>query len=84
MKISVFGFVVAVTLILTVGILLGCSQGVHAGQPHMQAALDSLMNAEHELNVAEEDKGGHRVAALRATRDAIHETRAGIEFARNH
>jgi len=84
MKISPFGFVAAITLSVTAGILIACSSGVHAGQPHMQAALDALTTAEHELSAAEEDKGGHRVAALRATRDAIHETHAGMEFARNH
>jgi hypothetical protein len=82
MKITPFGCLLAVALSLAAGVFMGCSTAVHAGQPHMQAALDALMNAEHELNVAEEDKGGHRLAALRATRNAISETHAGIEFAR--
>jgi len=84
MKITPLAFAIAMTLSLATGILLGCSGGVRAGQPHMQAAVEALSTAEHELGVAEEDKGGHRIAALRATRDAIRETRAGMEFARNH
>jgi len=84
MKITPLGFAAAISISLVAGVFMGCSTGVRAGQPHMQAALDSLINAEHELSVAEEDKGGHRVAALRATHNAIEETRAGINFARNH
>lgn len=82
MKITPFAFVAAIVLSLSAGILLGCSPVIRADQPHMQAALDALISAEHELSVAEADKGGHRVAALRATRDAIVETREGIAFAR--
>jgi len=79
-----FDLVVAMSFSMVVGILIGCTSPVHADQPHMQAALDSLQNAEHELSVAEEDKGGHRANALRLTRDAIAETRHGIEYARHH
>ena len=84
MKTKPIGLVVAMAASLVVGILIGCSPTVRADQPHMQAALDSLLNAEHELSVAEEDKGGHRAAALQETRSAIAETRRGIEFARHH
>jgi hypothetical protein len=84
MKNTRFGFVVAMAFSLIAGILIGCAPTVRADQPHMEAALDSLQNAEHELSVAEEDKGGHRANAMRLTRDAIAETRRGIEFARHH
>lgn len=84
MKITPFGFAITVALSLTAGMFMGCATTVHAGQPHMQAALDALTTAEHELSAAEEDKGGHRVNALRATRNAINETNAGIQFGRNH
>src|SRR5215471_12778768 len=50
-------------------------------QPHMQAALDALKQAEQHLNEAKHDKGGHRVAALKATRDAIKHVEAGMKFA---
>jgi hypothetical protein len=84
MKITPVGFAAAIAFSLIAGIFMGCSTPVRADQPHMQAALDALTTAEHELSVADEDKGGHRVSALRATRNAIAETREGIAFARNH
>jgi hypothetical protein len=53
-------------------------------QPHMKAALEHLRLAKAELEQAEADKGGHRVAALKATNDAIHHTEEGIKFANHH
>jgi len=49
-----------------------------AAQPHMQAALRALRNANGELNAALPDKGGHRVKAIQLVNDAITETEAGI------
>jgi hypothetical protein len=48
-------------------------------QPHMQAALDALKQAEQHLNEAKHDKGGHRVAALKATQDAIKHVQMGMK-----
>jgi hypothetical protein len=53
-------------------------------QPHMKSALEHLKLAKAELEQAEADKGGHRVAALKATNDAIHHTEEGIKFANHH
>ncbi|HZU32163.1 MAG TPA: hypothetical protein VFB79_13685 [Candidatus Angelobacter sp.] len=53
-------------------------------QPHMKAALEHLRAAKAELEQAAADKGGHRVAALKATNDAIHHTEEGIKFANHH
>ena len=53
-------------------------------QPHMKAALEHLRLAKAELKQAKADKGGHRVAALKATNDAIHHTEEGIKFANHH
>jgi F0F1-type ATP synthase epsilon subunit len=53
-------------------------------QPHMQAALDALKQAEQHLNEAKHDKGGHRAAALKATREAIKHVEAGMKFADKH
>ena len=53
-------------------------------QPHMQAALDALKQAEQHLSEAKHDKGGHRVAALKATRDASRHVEAGMKFADKH
>lgn len=50
-------------------------------QPHMQAALDALKQAEQHLNEAKHDKGGHRVAALKATREAIKHVQEGMKAA---
>jgi type II secretory pathway component PulM len=53
-------------------------------QPHMRAALEHLRAAKAELEQADADKGGHRVAALKATNDAIRHTEEGIKFANHH
>ena len=55
-----------------------------AAQPHMDAALSALQTARSELNAAIADKGGHRVKALADIDDAIHEVKAGIEYAKTH
>jgi hypothetical protein len=55
-----------------------------ADQPHMQAALDALRNAQRELGAAEADKGGHRVKAERLVSQAIAEVERGINFDRRH
>ncbi len=48
-------------------------------QPHMQAALDALKQAEQHLNEAKHDKGGHRAAALKSTREAIRHVEMGMK-----
>ena len=62
------------------GFLLGRAK---ADQPHMQAALDHLRAARRQLEVAEADKGGHRVKALRLVNEAASEVERGIQFERN-
>ena len=49
-----------------------------AAQPHMDNALAALQTARNELQVAEHNKGGHRVNAMRLVDQAINEVRAGI------
>lgn len=53
-------------------------------QPHMVAALEHLKAARAELEQAEPDKGGHRVAAIKACDSAINHTKEGIEYANTH
>ena len=53
-------------------------------QPHMQAALDALKQAEQHLQEAKHDKGGHRAKALAATREAIKHVEEGMKFADKH
>lgn len=50
-------------------------------QPHMQAALEALQSAKHHLEQAKHDKGGHRVAAIKAIDSAITHVKAGMETA---
>jgi hypothetical protein len=71
-------FVVTLTMavVLLAGFLVGRAS---AAQPHMRAALDHLISAKTELQVAARDKGGHRVKALGLVNDAIAEVRLGID-----
>lgn len=68
-------------VLVTGGFLVGRAS---ADQPHMQLALDHLRAAKVELEKAVADKGGHRVAALKLTNDAMTEVVAGIEYDRTH
>ena len=47
-------------------------------QPHMVSALEKLQGARHQLEIAMDDKGGHRVAAIAAIDNAISEVKQGI------
>jgi hypothetical protein len=53
-------------------------------QPNMIAAKDALKDARSNLEKATEDKGGHRVKALKWVNDAIDEAQRGIDWDRNH
>lgn len=53
-------------------------------QVHMQAAKDSLAAALAHLEQATNDKGGHRVAAVKATKNAIEHVEKGIRFDRRN
>ena len=53
-----------------------------ANQPHMEAALVSLEQAKASLQKADDNKGGHRVKAIKAVEAAIAEVKVGIEFAK--
>ena len=83
MKIERIGLMAALVL-GGAGMLTMSAPVARANQPHMEAALSALQTAESELAAADEDKGGHRVAALRDTRAAISEIRAGMRFANHH
>lgn len=53
-------------------------------QRKMEAALENLNDAQTKLENATADKGGHRVKALKAVKDAIKETKAGIAYDKTH
>lgn len=72
-------------LVLGLALFGGLLAGrVCADQPHMQAALDHLRAARRQLEVAEADKGGHRVKALRLVSEAVVQVEHGIEYERVH
>jgi hypothetical protein len=50
-------------------------------QPHMQAALRALQSAAGSLEKAADDKGGHRVKAIRLVNEAMDQVQHGIEAA---
>jgi len=68
-------------IVLVIGILIGGAIGSWAAinQPHMKAALEALKSAKTELEMAEHNKGGHRVKALELVEKAIVQTKKGIE-----
>ena len=71
--------------LLTVALVSGFVAGrASADQPHMQTALDDLQAAKVELQAADPDKGGHRVAALSLVNKAITQVQEGIRYAREH
>ena len=53
-------------------------------QPKMQAALAALQVAKTNLEAANPDKGGFRVKAIESTKEAIEQTKKGIEWDNSH
>jgi hypothetical protein len=53
-------------------------------QPHMQAALDALKQAQQHLEQAEHDKGGHREKALSQVKAAINQVEQGMRYDEKH
>jgi hypothetical protein len=51
------------------------------GQPHMTAAMTALGDAQKHLEMAAEDKGGHRAKAMVHIKEAIKQVQAGIDYA---
>lgn len=79
-------FTTSLTIISTaVAVALGSVSFVQAaspgGQPAMREALAHAQEARVLLNVrASADKGGHRVAAIRALDQAIAQIKAGMAY----
>jgi hypothetical protein len=77
----------SVLAVAVVGALFGVAQlAIAVEQPHMEAALQALENAKHEIELADanHDHGGHAGAATQNIERAIHEVREGIRFRNNH
>jgi CubicO group peptidase (beta-lactamase class C family) len=53
-------------------------------QPHMQAALERLREAQRELEAASHDKGGHRSRAVSLVKQAIVQVNQGIQYDSTH
>jgi hypothetical protein len=71
----------AALAVSALAIAAGAGYGVgqtQVNQPHMQAALGDLQAAQGQLQIAEENKGGHRAAALTLVNQAITQVQAGI------
>jgi hypothetical protein len=58
--------------------------GACEDQGHMQAAIESLRNARHELHEAAHNKADHRRIAMERTTEAIRQVREGCRFADDH
>ena len=77
---------------LAFGVVVACGGGGAASpgtgrcnnQGNMSNAVVELRQARAALDVAEHNKGGWRVAAIRATDQAIAETEQGCGFASTH
>ena len=63
------------------GFVLGQAQ---ADQPRMHDALRNLRQAHVELLAASDDKGSHKLKAIRHVEAAIAQVEAGIRFDRRH
>jgi cell division protein FtsN len=65
-------------LVALAAVVIGFAGGAIAAQPHLYNAKAALENARAELNVAEHNKGGHRVRAVKLVNEAIREVNEGI------
>lgn len=81
----ILAFVAALVVAGSLAMWSGSQSTVHAQggdrQPHMEAALRHLKEAQEELQAANENKGGHRGKAIRLVEQAITEVDAGIHHA---
>lgn len=70
------------TLVLAAALAFTAGNAVYEAQaepqPHMVSALKNLNDAKDQLEKATHDKGGHRAAALKLTKDAIEQVKKGI------
>ena len=77
----------AVSMVLTVSANLVVAQSPAPkteSQPHMNAAVDHLQQAQKELEAGSSDKGGHRVKAIALVKQALSEVQQGIQYDNTH
>lgn len=75
---------IGVFLVCVVFAVSAAALPANVDQPHMQAALDDLKDAQNYLRNATADKGGHRQRAMDFTAGAINAVNKGIEYDRTH
>lgn len=80
MKLNIRTALIAGGFAATLGTGIFVGQAL-AGQPHMDAALESLRTARSELQEATHNKGGHRARAIGLIDDAIEQVRLGMDDA---
>jgi len=69
---------------LVASALVAYARPAAALQPNMERAKASLIEALHFLEMADSDKGGYRVAAMKACKTAIAEVDAGMRYDATH
>jgi hypothetical protein len=83
MHVSKFRLLVAGILMAVSFATLGAG-AAYAFQEHMFSARNDLQQAVNELQQAEDDKGGHRVAAINLAQQAIEQVNLGIQYGADH
>jgi hypothetical protein len=78
--------VLLIVIFATAGAMhvLAAPQAGYQDQPNMDAALQSLRQAQASLENAGNDKGGHQIRAIDLIRQAMNEVQAGINYANQH
>jgi hypothetical protein len=77
MKTRIMGLAVMFTMLFAMSSPLPAQSERH---PEIEAAIHALENAKHHLQDARHDFGGHRVDALRATDEAIHQLQICLQY----
>jgi hypothetical protein len=77
MKARVMSLAAIFALLLALSPVSPAQGGRH---PEIQAAIHALENAKHHLQEAAHDFGGHRVDAMRATDEAIHQLQICMQY----
>ena len=86
-RLPLFAAVLALGILLGMAVTAGSAQRRQRHpepQPHMREALEALRSAEHHLNAATGDKGGHRVRAIQLVNQAEAEVQRGIQWDNTH
>jgi hypothetical protein len=86
-RLAAFATALVVSAALTSGSAVVMAQDKDAKRvnaPHIHAAEKQLEHAENQLEKAEHVYGGHRAKALELVKQARHELRLAIQYAREH